>query len=80
MFKQFNLFFSPLSTEADVFKLIDELNVIGHNSDWSKLEDIGEDLKKNKTIMMKAVTQNGFALEHASEELRGDPELQLIAK
>lgn len=43
------------------------------------LRTLGENLKNNKTVVLKAVTQDGTALEFASPEMKKDKEVVLAA-
>lgn len=45
----------------------------------SKLKDVEEKFKKDKTVVLAAVERHGMALEYASEELRKDIDVVLAA-
>jgi hypothetical protein len=43
------------------------------------LEYAIDDLKRDREIVLAAVTKNGMALHHASDDLKGDREFVLAA-
>ncbi len=40
--------------------------------------DLSDNFKKDKEIVLEAVKKNGFALQHADDSLKNDPDILVI--